>query len=405
MIRRYGMFPALCKGMMVLGAALVVFGMASCGKKAPEQTGTPPAGSSLALVKALGESIEKITIGAASGPQVIIVPALAGRVMGVSIEGDTGENLMWVDQSILDGTYFTQKPAKWNAGGLRTWLAPEDLFFLPPDKDASKWFVPAELDPAPYSVTAQSEHEVEMELITNLPANIGKVYNVKLTRRITLLPEFAEPAAGALPEGVSYMGVRQFHSMENLSDQVIGKELPPVCLWSLLQTHPSGTMLIPIAPGADPSKAYREYFNPLGPDRIAVENGIISVKIDGKYRCKIGVNGPSAGKGIAFLRDDGGGQGVLMAQLFEVDPKGAYVDKPWGKPSDYGDAIEMYNDDGKMGGFCELECHGPSKVLKKGEAQSHEMTLHIFKGPIPELQKIGSALLGADLAKAKYFPI
>jgi hypothetical protein len=400
------MFPTLCKGTMVFGVALLILGMASCSKKAPEQTETPPPpGSNLALVKALGDSIQKITLGAADGPQLIIVPSLAGRVMGASIEGDAGENLMWVDSTILDGMYFTVQPPKWNAGGLRTWLAPEDLFFLPPEKEASKWFVPAELDPAPYTVAAQSGNEVTMELTTNLPANIGKTYNVKLTRRITLLSSFSDSTVGALPAGVTYMGINQFHSLENLSDQIIGKDLPPVCLWSLLQTHPSGTMLIPIAPNADPAKAYREYFNPLGPDRIAVENGIISVKIDGQYRSKIGVNGPSAGKGIAFLRDDGNGQGVLMVQLFAVDPKGTYVDKPWGKPSNYGDAIEMYNDDGKMGGFCELECHGPAKVLKKGEVQSHDMVLHIFKGPIPELQRIGTMLLGADLTKAKYFTL
>lgn len=400
------MLSTLIKGVLVVGLTLPLIGLAACSKKAPEQKAetpaetAPPPNSNLALVKALGDSIQKITLGSASGPQVVIVPSLAGRVMAASIEGDTGENLMWVDKTILDGTYFTQKPAKWNAGGLRTWLAPEDLFFLPPDKDATKWFVPAELDPAPYTVSAQSDSEVTMQLTTNLKSNVDKTYNVMLTRRIKLLPTFSD----SLPAGVTYMGINQFHSMQNLADPVIGKDMPSVCLWSLLQTNPSGTMLIPLAKGADPKKAYREYFNPLN-ERLVVENGIISVQIDGKYRCKIGVNAKAAGKGIAFMREDGGGNGVLFVQLFSVDPKGKYVDKPWGKPSDYGDAIEMYNDDGKMGGFCEIECHGPAKVLKKGETQSHEMMIHVFKGPIPELQKIGSKLLGADLAKAKYYTL
>ncbi len=400
------MLSTLAKVFMALGIALSVIVAVSCGSQTPDRTASPPPpNSNLALAQALGDNIEKITLGAADGPQLIVTPSLAGRVMGAAIEGDFGENLMWVDETILDGTYFSRNPPKWNAGGLRTWLAPEDLFFLPPDKDASKWFVPAELDPAPYTATAQSANEVSMELVTALPANIGKTYHVKLTRRIALLSRFSDPSVGALPAGVTYMGINQFHSLENLSDDIIGEDLPHVCLWSLLQTHPSGTMLIPVAPGTDPASAYREYFSPLGPDRIAVENGIISVKIDGKYRSKIGVNGPAAGRGIAFLRDDGGGRGMLMAKLFPVDPNGVYVDKPWGKPSDYGDVIEMYNDDGNMGGFCELECHGPAMTLKKGEIQSHDMTLHIFKGPIPELRKIGAALLGADLENAQYFSI
>ncbi len=401
------MVETFVKGAFALGALVLALGMASCSKKAPEQKAAetpPPANSNLALVKALGDSIEKVTLGAANGPQIVVVPSLAGRVMAASIEGDMGENFMWVDKTILDGTYWTAQPKKWNAGGLRTWLAPEDLFFLPEDKDATKWFVPAELDPAPYTVTTKSGDEVTMELVTSLKSNIGKTYDVKITRRIKLLASFADSTVGALPDSVTYMGLNQYHALENMSDQVIGKDMPPVCLWSLLQTNPSGTMLIPIAKGADPKKAYREYFNPLG-DRLVVENGIISVKIDGKYRSKIGVNAKAAGRGIAFLRDDGGGKGVLFVKLFPVDPKGTYVDKPWGKPSTFGDAIEMYNDSGDMGGFCELECHGPAKVLKKGEVQDHDIVLHVFRGPIPALQEIGSKLLGADISKAKYFTL
>lgn len=404
------MLPTLFKGVLIMGAAaMLVIGMASCSKKAPEQkaaTETPlPPNSNLALVKALGDSVEKIVLTGpdAAGPQLVVVPSLAGRVMGASFDGDMGENLMWVDKSILDRSFWTAKPAKWNAGGLRTWLAPEDLFFLPEDKDPKKWFVPAELDPAPFNVVAKGQDEVTLQTEVHLKANIGKTYDLLLTRRIKVLPFFSHPKIAELPKDVKYMGIFLFHSIENIGDAVIGKDLPYICLWSLLQVNPSGTMLIPLAKGADPKKAYREYFNPLGPDRIAVENGIISVKIDGAYRSKIGVHARAAGAGIAFLRDSGGGQGVLLVKLFDVDPKGIYVDKPWGKSSGYGDVIEMYNDDGAMGGFTELECHSPAKKMEKNGAEAHEINLHIFKGPIPELKTIGSALLGVDLTRAKYF--
>ena len=161
-------------------------------------------------------------------------------------------------------------------------------------------------------------------------------------------------------------------------------------------------ILIPLKDSAEPQTAYREYFNPLG-DRLVVQNGIISVKIDGKYRSKIGVRPEAAGSGIAFLRDNRDGSGILFLKLFPVDQDGIYVDKPWGKPSKYGDVIEMYNDDGNMGGFTELECHGPARKLKKGETQSHTLQLHIFRGSIVELKKIGSNLLSVDLSGAKYF--
>ncbi|MDP2983046.1 MAG: hypothetical protein Q8O92_06940 [Candidatus Latescibacter sp.] len=415
------MLSSLYKGLLLLIVFLLIIGLASCSKKAPEKAvqPPPPPNSLLALKNALTDSTKRpiiprqvgkenkqlITLAGMdpSGPQLVIDPALAGRVMGVSFDGDNGDNLFWVDKSILDGSYFSAKPPSWNAGGLRTWLSPEDLFFLPEDKDAKKWFVPAELDPAPYTVYAQGKGEVTLQLTTSIKSNMGKTYNLLLTRRIQLVPFYTDSVGTVLPKDLKYVGINLFHSMQNLSDGIIGKDMPYICLWSLLQMNPSGTMLIPLAKKADPKRAYRDYFNPLGPDRIAIENNIISVKIDGKYRSKIGVNAKAAGPGIAYLKDEGSGQGILFVQLFTVDPKGIYVDKPWGKKSDYGDAIEMYNDDGNMGGFTEMECHSPAKKMARGESEFHELHLHIFKGPIPELHKIGSLLLSTDISKAKYY--
>ena len=93
----------------------------------------------------------------------------------------------------------------------------------------------------------------------------------------------------------------------------------------------------------------------------------------------------------------------LFAKLFHVDPNGIYVDKPWGKESSYGDAIEMYNDDGAMGGFCELEAHGPAQIMRKGDTQTHTVRLLIFSGKIADLKDIGSKLYGVDFSGAYYF--
>ena len=79
------MVETFVRGAFALGALVLVLGMASCSKKAPEQKAAetpPPANSNLALVKALGDSIEKVTLGAANGPQVVVVPSLAGREIG-----------------------------------------------------------------------------------------------------------------------------------------------------------------------------------------------------------------------------------------------------------------------------------------------------------------------------------
>lgn len=382
-------------GCLFLIAALAL--SASCSKKAEPPAPVASANSMKALVDSIGDHTQKVLIGAADGPQMLIVPELSARVIGVSFDGDKGENLMWVNSSILDGTYWSKKPYYWNVGGYRTWIAPEDLFFL---DDKKTWFVPASLDPAPFSIVEQTASGATLEADMNLKTNTGKYYKLTMTRKLSLLTEIPSEL-DSIPSGVKYVGIGLQHSLTNRSEEVIGTDLPYICLWNMLQANPSGTMLIPVVEGSD-TTAYREYFNPLG-DRIKLAENIISVKIDGQYRCKIGVRPDAAKSGIAFLKDNKDGSGILYLLQFPVDPKGIYVDKPWGKKSNYGDAIEMYNDDGKMGGFTEVECHGPAKKLKIGETQSHTINLHIFSGKIEDLKNIGSKIYSTDLSKAVYF--
>jgi len=339
-----------------------------------------------------------LVFGSTDGPQIIVTPELSARVLGASFEGEDGKNLLWVDKTILDETYWKKRPYFWNAGGYRTWIAPEDLFFL---DENNEWFVPASLDTAPFRILEKRENNVILEADVNLKTTIGKDYKLTLMRRISFLTE-SPSEAGLLPEGVRYIGIGLMHSLTNRSEGVIGVDMPYICLWNMLQIEPSGTTLVPLNAGSNPKTAYREYFNPLG-ERLVVQNDIISVKIDGKYRSKIGVRPEAAKPGMAYLRDNRDNTGVLYVMLFPVEPDGIYVDKPWGTESDYGDVIELYNDDGDMGGFTEIECHGPARKLKRGEKQSHTASLHIFSGSIPELKKIGSALLKTDLSKAKYF--
>ena len=379
---------------------ILMLSMASCADKpSPDMNAGP--GTNRALLDALASHTDTVMLGAPDGPQIIITPELSARILGAAIDGADDENLMWVDASVMDGSIWTTEPRFWNAGGLRSWLAPEDLFFVNAEKDPESWFVPAQLDPRPYRIVEQGTESAVLEADMDLPANIGGTYHVTLRRSISLSTEPPEEA-GDIPDGVSYMGIEKTHTVTNRGDAVIGEDLPAVCLWSLLQINPSGTTLVPLSEGADPESAYREYFNPLG-DRLEVQNGIISVKIDGAYRLKIGVRPEAAGDGIAFLRDNGDGTGVLFAKVFEVDPDGVYVDKPWGAESDYGDAVELYNDDGVMGGFAEIEAHGPARKLAKGDSQSHTLDLHIFRGPLADLKRIASGLYGVDFTAARYF--
>jgi hypothetical protein len=145
-------------------------------------------------------------------------------------------------------------------------------------------------------------------------------------------------------------------------------------------------------------------FNTVPPERISFGNDWVSVKIDGKYRCKLGFAPWAARSGIAFLQYEPGSEaGTLFLKEFNVESDGIYLDHPWEKAYDYGDAIQMYNDDGRFGGFCEIECHGPAKELAPSETLEHTITFSIFSGKLDLLKKIAGEKLAVNMDEVKLF--
>jgi len=382
--------------------ALLVIKMTGCQQ--PEQNQIPS--TIREVLNNLKVRTDIITMGNKDGPILLITPELGARVLGASVNGMNGKNLFFVNPEVYTDEFWKDGPS-WNAGGYRSWIAPEDNFYL---KDDDTWFVPKSMDPGNYKLENSNDHMAIFGNEFSLVNRKGQEYNCKLIREIHLLETWQFPAVGQLPDDIKYVGTRLVHSLENLGDKIIGKDLPYIGLWSLLMVNPSGTMIIPLTKSGGKGEAFRDYGEPDGknfsivpPDRIAVGDRAITVKIDGKYRCKLGINPEYAGAGIAFLAEDEQGQGRLYIKHFMVDPKGKYLDHPWGLPSDYGDAIQMYNDDGKMGGFAELECHGPSHILAPKEKQSHDIFVHILTGPVDKLKEIGSQILELDFSQLTFF--
>ena len=195
------------------------------------------------------------------------------------------------------------------------------------------------------------------------------------------------------------------HTLKNLGTGTIGRDIPFMGLWSLIQIPPGGTMIIPVKPqGKRKALPYRDYFNVIPPERMSFTGDVVTVKIDGNYRSKYGIAPWGAEERLAFLsKADADRNGVLFVKEFSVEPGGTYLDHPWGKPSEYGDAIQMYNDDGKMGGFAEIECHGPAKVLPENGVEKHTVTVLVYTGKLDELKKIAAKVLRRDIGTIKLF--
>lgn len=349
------------------------------------------------LLKALEGRTEVVTLRSESGGTIVVTPTYGARVIGAGVKGLESENWLWANSLIATVEFWQKEPRDWNLGGARTWIAPEDLFYL--DKQGN-WFVPAQMDPGNYSLTAKTDRSVTCTNEFEIVNRKDESYQVRVVRQITVLDQLPEEF-GEVPASVSWVSFRTLHQLENLGSSVIGKDVSYMGLWSLDQVVAGGTMIIPINKSDRP--AYRDYFEPIPPDRISVTDNAITVKIDGRRRGKIGI-APWAAKPILLLYEPkGDNQAVLFVKQFPVDPKGVYVDHPWGKPSEYGDPVQIYNDSGEMGGFAEMECHGAAKVLAPGEKEELVTTLTILEGPADALRELGERLTGLDFSALKFF--
>jgi hypothetical protein len=355
-------------------------------------------GSLNEIVTFLKNKTDVVILGNEDGPVMVVTPERGAKIIGISLNGLKGENLLWIPDAMMTDTFWS-KP-RWNLGGARSWISPEDRFYL---DEKNNWIVPEQMDPGKYAKESSDKESIKCSNLFEIKSKEGKDFKIKLTRSLKLLSSTPENLKENTTQ-FKYIGFQFTHDLENLSKGTIGKDLPFVGLWSLIQLKANGTMIIPINKIKDPrGENYRNFFNVFTPDRISVQDDNITVKMDGKFRGKLGIAPWAAKENLAYIYNGKDGNGLLFLKQFSVDPNGKYLDKPWGKPSEYGDAVEMYNDDGNMGGFCEMECHGPAKEIKEGEKISHSVTFSIFEGKIIELKKYIENYLKIEQNKIKYF--
>lgn len=311
-----------------------------------------------------------INLESESDALIVVTPGLGARVLVVSPTGKSGENLLWTNPALSDTA------VDWNFGGARTWIAPEDKFYL--DRQ-NNWFVPAQMDPGHYEITAHTSNQIECANEFTIRNQEQVEYHVKIIRNIKTLK-----ALNNLPNSVKFAGFEFTHSIQNLGHLTWGKQVDFMGLWSLIQINPGGTLLVPIK--TETPTPYRNYFNIFTDSYLRETGPLLSIKIDGKFRGKLGIAPTAAGKWLCYVCDRGPSS-YLIIKEFAVDPSGTYLDHPWGKATEYGDPVQLYNDDGQMGGFGEMECHAPAQVLKSQAQQTYSAKVTFLAGPLNVLQE------------------
>ena len=347
-------------------------------------------------LNAAGISFTRMVV--ASG-WAVVTPALGAKVIGAGVDE---ENAFWTAPAI--------RPGSWNAGGQRTWIAPEmgdhSLYFRGGD-----WSPPATMDPGTYhspvessesrtaeaglrrTVSGENADTQSYECRATLSSASGNIYTVSLGRTIGLR---TLPPTGNGAHGVSI----------RVSQQIVNRD--PVAaalglgLWSIVQVPNRTDAVLIMASHGRYDGLYSHYFGELPSSAVEAVGENLIVRVEQGRRFKLGLPAGKSGNYVCSVRRSlTPGMHVVVIKRFQVARGGLYVDKPVsGSRNANGDAIQVYNGpESGDHGFSEIECHSPSTPLPPGGSLSFEVDIAVWKLPSGDLGAFLEQELSADLAK------
>ncbi len=336
-------------------------------------------------------SLVELTHGDA---RVLLSPALQGRVMTSTAEGDAGYSFGWINYDLLSSGILL--PHCNNFGGEdRFWLGPEGgqyaLFFKPgTGYDFEEWQAPAAIDTEKWELTGNDSHRASFRKETAFLNNAGHTLSCVLERDVELL---AGGVAALMPDvkipaGVRTVAFRSRNSITNTGDFAWDKKTGMPSVWILGQFTPSArnTVVIPLRKGGE-GEINDAYFGKIPADRLRVTPEALYFKGDGERRGKIGI---PPGLTVPMCGAYDAENATITLVGFSFDPAAKdYVNSMWEHQADpfSGDVINSYNDgpleDGSiMGPFYELETSSPAAALAPGQTLTHtHTTVHLCGDP------------------------
>jgi hypothetical protein len=300
------------------------------------------------------------------GAWAVMVPRLGARILGAGV---SDQNALWVSpflEACLEGR-------NWNAGGQRTWVAPEagpqGIF----GRSEQEWVVPPRLDPGFYRRTSADAAGGRYLCSLELPTVSGTTLTLAIERALRL-----EDLQG-LEAGVRGVRILFEHTLTNRGTRSLEAE---VGLWSILQVPalPEGSALLPATP-------YRVCYGEVPEGWARIESGRRLLRTAPARRYKVGLPSPGPEATVAHLRPaETGGRHIAVVKRTPVAVDGRYVDRPPDYADAPGDVLQVYNSP-LVGdeAFCELECHAPAPLIAPGQEQSWPVEILILEGPEPAI--------------------
>ncbi len=342
-----------------------------------------------ALIDRLGRSGLAFELLESGSHWMLVAPALGARIMGAGIDQ---ENAFWVSPDLARGPWDKGG----NAGGMRTWLAPESgpgAFFF--SSDGQRWGVPADLDPGTYKAISAPPGWLSFVTALEAAAADGSRYPVSITRSVRI--------AGPASPHPSTLVLDFRHEIRNQGTSIIDRRMG---LWSILQLPCAepGTVFFGLASmQVDGGHGLRPYFVAL-PSRVSGVAGHCAwLRVRGGSRYKVGLAAKDSNGTILHIRRSGAAASdrnsyLLVAMRFAVKPDGVYLDKASHIGAEAlvnGDAVQAYNDPGKGSrAFCEIEAHSSAAGLAPGESDISEIEVTVARLGRNELAGYVSERLG-----------
>mgnify|MGYP001583290761 FL=1 len=324
---------------------------------------------------------------------LIFVLPFGGRVLGLFTKDKTG-NFFWVNSLLNDesGTkrFFETKGWK-NTGGDRTWAGPElELFIKDVAKPWDTYEVPATIDPGNYSVKQYSKTVHMLNSARVFLYRSHRECEIEIDKKIRMIPNPLryKHIDGRLTRELEYIGYEQVTTLRLVSNTEPGVRLD---IWNLIQVPAGGELIIPTIVKTKP----RIYFGSPGDTHVKAYPDHIRLTIDAKKKYKTGIHAASLIGRAGYLRQEARDTWTLLVRNFFINPSGEYVDVPWDDETDFGYAMQCYNDDGGFGRFGELEYHTPA-IGEETDRREYTDNSQVwaFRGDKQHILEVCRCLLG-----------
>jgi uncharacterized protein DUF6786 len=344
--------------------------------------------------------------------RILLSAAYQGRVMTSTAKGNSGNSYGWLNYNLI-GSGEKKKQFNPVGGEERFWLGPEggqySIYFKGKDSFSfNNWQVPPLIDTVAFDVQKSDAGSAVFHKTATLTNYSGTVFNLDITREITMLPPAAIAAElnADIDPALAAVAYTTNNSIRNTGNKPWTKKTGLLSIWLLAMLTPSDQtkVIIPFNGGRDASKHItKDYFGPIPADRLRITDSFLVLTCDGKYRSKIGL-APSIAKPVAGSYDFK--KNILTITKFSVDHNGSYVNSKWELQREpyKGDAVNAYNDgplaDGtQMGPFYEIESSSAAKELKPGEVQIYRQSTFHFEGDFQKLEALALKVLGIKLSE------